>query len=161
MLNNFFSKKKILYFFIIFFIFFLDRISKYLILNFVDKSINQELVINSFLSINLVYNKGIAFGLFQSENIFYYNFISLLILGVILILFWLVLKSKGLEKISYLFIIGGGAGNFFDRIYYRSVIDFIDINFNNFNWFIFNIADIFITIGIIILIIMEFIRKKK
>ena len=78
-----------------------------------------------------------------------------------MLIIWVALKSKGLEKISYLMIVGGSFGNIFDRLYYSSVIDFIDINYNNFHWFIFNVADIFISLGVIILIILEFLKTKK
>ena len=70
-------------------------------------------------------------------------------------------KSKGFEKFSFIMIIGGSFGNIFDRIFYSAVPDFIDININNFHWFIFNVADIFITLGIICLISIEILGNKK
>ena len=139
--------------------FFLDRISKYLILKYFEKSIDQNIIINSFLNFNLLWNDGIAFGLLQFEQKLFYNFVTLLIFVILIIVSRLASKSKGLEKICYLMILGGGFGNLFDRLYYGSVIDFIDLNYNNFHWFIFNVADMFITIGILILIISEFIKK--
>ncbi len=87
--------------------------------------------------------------------------ITLIIILVTSAIIWIAFKSKGLEKISYLMIIGGSFGNIFDRLYYYSVIDFIDISYNNFHWFIFNVADIFITLGVIILIVLEFLKIKK
>ena len=147
-------------FFIIIFVFLLDRISKYFILDFFLKFPDQNIFITSFLSFNLLWNEGIAFGLLQFEHNTLYNIITLLIFSVICVITWLGFKSEGLEKISYLIIVGGGLGNIFDRLYYGAVIDFIDLNYNNFHWFIFNVADIFITIGVLILIFSEFIKKK-
>ena len=153
-------KKFFFNFSIIIFVFFLDRISKYLILKYFEKSIDQNIIINSFLNFNLLWNDGIAFGLLQFEQKLFYNFVTLLIFVILIIVSRLASKSKGLEKICYLMILGGGFGNLFDRLYYGSVIDFIDLNYNNFHWFIFNVADMFITIGILILIISEFIKKN-
>ena len=154
-------KKNLSNLIIVFIIFFLDRISKYIILN---QSLTQNefnYSVTTFLDFNLVWNSGIAFGLFSFDQNIYYNLITSIIVSVTLILIWFALKSQGLEKISFLMIIGGSLGNIFDRLYYSSVIDFIDINYNNFHWFIFNVADIFISLGVIILIILEFLKPKK
>ena len=153
-------KKNLFNLFIIVFIFLLDRISKYLVLELFYKTSEKEVIITSFLSFNLLWNEGIAFGLFQFKESIFYNSITLLILIVLCIVGWLASKSNGLEKICYLAIIGGGLGNTFDRLYYGSVIDFIDLSYKNFHWFIFNVADIFITISVLILIFSEFIKKK-
>jgi len=99
--------------------------------------------------------------LLQFKQSFYYNVITIIILIITLIIIWLAHKSKGLEKTCYLMITGGACGNLFDRIYYGSVIDFIDISIKNFHWFIFNVADIFISIGVILLIFLEFVKKKS
>ena len=109
----------------------------------------------------MIWNEGIAFGLFSFDQKIYYNLLTIFIFIIILIIFWLMIKSKGLEKFSFIMIIGGSLGNIFDRIYYSAVPDFIDIYFDNFHWFIFNVADIFITLGVILLIILEFFPKKK
>jgi len=153
-------KKFFFNFSIIIFVFFLDRISKYLILEYFEKSIDQNIIISSFLNFNLLWNDGIAFGLLQFEQKLFYNFVTLLIFVILIIVGRLASNSEGLEKICYLMILGGGFGNVFDRLYYGSVVDFIDLNYNNFHWFIFNVADMFITIGILILIIYEFVKKK-
>jgi len=153
-------KKNFFNFSIIIFVFFLDRISKYLILKYFEKSVDQNISINSFLNFNLLWNDGIAFGLLQFEQKLFYNFVTLLIFVILVVVGRLASNSKGLEKICYLMILGGGFGNVFDRLYYGSVVDFIDLNYNNFHWFIFNVADMFITIGILILIISEFIKKN-
>ena len=125
--------------------------------------LNGEMIINvtSFLNLNLIWNEGIAFGIFSFDQKIYYNLLTIFIFLVILVIFWLMFKSKGFEKFSYILIIGGSLGNIFDRIYYSAVPDFIDIYFNNFHWFIFNVADIFITIGIFCLISVEIFNKKK
>ena len=160
MINKELLKNSLINLFIIFFIFLLDRISKHFILEFFQESVEKDLIINSFLSFTLLWNEGIAFGLFQFEEKIFYNSITILIFIVLCIVTWLVTKSNGLEKICYLIIIGGGLGNIFDRLYYGSVIDFIDFNYKNFHWFIFNVADIFITISVLILILLELTKKN-
>ena len=159
MKNNQILKGILSNFCIVIFIFLLDRLSKHFILKFFETSIKQEIEVYSFLKFNLLWNNGIAFGLLQVNHIHYYNLITILILMILIFVTWIAFKSKGLEKISYLIILGGGLGNIFDRLYYGSVIDFIDISYKNFHWFIFNVADIFITLGVFILIYREF--KKK
>ena len=154
-------KKNLSNLIIVFSIFFLDRISKYTILSFSQSQNEFNYSVTTFLDFNLVWNSGIAFGLFSFDQSIYYNLITSIIILVTLLIIWVALKSKGLEKISYLMIVGGSFGNIFDRLYYSSVIDFIDINYNNFHWFIFNVADIFISLGVIILIILEFLKTKK
>ena len=152
-------KKNLFNLFIIIIIFFLDRVSKYFILEYFKIFGQQDFALTSFLNFNLVWNDGIAFGLLQLNNGLFYNLITILIISILFIVTWFAYNSTGLNKISYLMIIGGGAGNIFDRIYYGSVIDFIDLNYENFHWFIFNVADMFITLGILILIISEFVKK--
>ncbi len=154
-------KKYFLNFFIIIFIFFLDRISKLLVINYADANGEMYVNVTSFLDINLIWNEGIAFGLFSFNNELYYNLLTIFILLIILIIVFLMFKSKSFEKLCFIMIIGGSLGNLFDRIYYSAVPDFIDIYFNNFHWFIFNVADIFISIGVIILISLEFFKKKN
>ena len=153
-------KRNIFNFSIIVFVFFLDRISKYFILKYFEQSIDQNIIVTSFLSFYLLWNDGIAFGLLQFEQKLFYNFVTLLIFIILIIVGRLASNSKGLENICYLMILGGGFGNVFDRLYYGSVVDFIDLNYNNFHWFIFNVADMFITIGVLILIISEFTKKN-
>ena len=154
-------KKNLTNLIIVFSIFFLDRISKYIILSFSQSQNEFNYSVTSFLDFNLVWNSGIAFGLFSFDQSIYYSLITSIIILVTLLIIWVALKSKGLEKISYLMIVGGSFGNIFDRLYYSSVIDFIDLNYNNFHWFIFNVADIFITLGVVVLITLEFFKLKK
>ena len=160
MVNNTVLKKNIPSLLIVFIVFLLDRVSKYIILKLSQPLGELDISVTSFLNFNLIWNNGIAFGLFSFEQNFYYNLFTLLIISITSIIIWLSYKADGLEKISYLMIIGGSFSNIFDRIYYSSVPDFIDISINNFHWFIFNVADIFISTGVILLIILEFFKKK-
>ena len=153
-------KKNIFNLFFVIFIFILDRLSKIFILKLSEPLNELNISITSFINFNLIWNEGIAFGLLSFDNKIYYNLITLLIVLIALIIIWLSNKAIGIEKISFLMIVGGSLGNLFDRIYYSSVPDFIDISVNNFHWFIFNVADIFITTGVILLIILEFFKKK-
>ena len=147
----------------IFLIFLLDRVSKTYVIYLNDKLLGSEIFSSKFLNIYLIWNEGIAFGLlsFQKKNL--YDILSLIILFVILAIFFISIKSRGIKKYCYLMILGGALGNFFDRIFYKAVPDFIDFHVGNFHWFIFNIADIFISLGIIFLIFLEFtdITKEK
>ncbi len=154
-------KKNLFNFIFVIIIFFTDRLTKYLILKSFEETENSEIIISSFLSFNLIWNDGIAFGLFSFDEKTYYNLLTVLIVIITLIILWMITRTKGLEKISFLMVFGGSLGNIFDRIYYSSVPDFIDLHFYNFHWFIFNVADIFITSGIILLIFLEIFRKKK
>ncbi len=159
--NKLFNKKDLNHFFFILIIFLLDRVTKLLIIYSADYNGEFDLVINSFLSFHLIWNEGIAFGLFSFDQKFYYNLLTAVIIIVTLIIFWFVKNSKGKEKIGFSLIFGGSLGNIFDRIYYSSVPDFIDFHFNNFHWFIFNVADIFISLGVFLLILIEIFPKKK
>ena len=154
-------KKYLVDFSIIIFIFLIDRISKLLIIGSPETYEQYGISITSFLNFNLIWNEGIAFGLFSFDEKFYYNLLTIIIFLIILIIIWLMLKSKGFEKISFLLIVGGSIGNIYDRIYYSAVPDFIDIHFNNYHWFIFNVADIFITLGIVFLIFIEILGSKN
>jgi len=153
-------RKHILSFLTIIFIFIIDRISKLLIINSSETYEQYGLSVTPFLNFNLIWNEGIAFGFFSFDEKVYYNLLTVIIFLIISILIWMMIKSKSYEKFCFLMIIGGSLGNIFDRIYYSAVPDFIDIHINNFHWFIFNVADIFITIGIIFLISFEIFGKK-
>ena len=153
-------KKHLLNFSIIIFIFLIDRASKLLIISSPETYEQYGVSVTSFLNFNLIWNEGIAFGLFSFDEKLYYNFLTIIICLITLVIIWLMFRSKGFEKLGYIMIIGGSLGNIFDRIFYSAVPDFIDIHINNFHWFIFNVADIFITIGIIFLISFEIFNKK-
>ena len=161
-MNNKIIQKNNFSFLVILSIFILDRISKLIVLKFNESTGETNLSLNSFLDINLIWNNGIAFGFLSFNEKIFYNLLTSLIILITLALIWIMIKSKGLEKIGFSMIIGGSLGNISDRIYYSSVPDFIDFNINNFHWFIFNVADIFITVGIVILLYNEinWIKKK-
>ena len=138
--------------------FFVDRISKIKIIEF--QEYNSSHYVNDFINFDLVWNTGIGFGLFSSLSGLIYNILTIIIGFVIIFLIYLITKSKFLEKVFISLILGGALGNFYDRIFYYAVPDFIDIHYNNFHWFTFNIADIFITLGIIILIFKDIFKKN-
>ena len=142
-------------------IFSLDRISKFYVISLSKKNLSYDLFQSKFLNISLIWNDGIAFGLFSFNEKVYYNLLTLIISLITLILIWYMFKSKGAEKLGFSMIIGGSLGNIFDRLYYSSVPDFIDLHFYNFHWFIFNVADIFISLGVILLIFLEIFIKKN
>ncbi len=154
-------KKKIIILYIAITIFTLDRLSKYFILELSNSDDIFNISITSFLNFNLVWNSGIAFGLFSFNEQFYYNVITLVIIIITIVILFFAIKSSGVERIGFSIILGGSLGNIFDRLYYAAVVDFIDIHINNIHWFIFNVADIFISLGVIILISVELLKKKN
>ena len=142
-------------------IFLIDRLSKIYIIHFNKKFPGSEIFSSQFLNINLIWNEGIAFGLFSFDDTKLYNILTILILVIILVIIFMISKSEGLKKYSLLMILGGALGNFFDRIIYNAVPDFIDFHIGNFHWFIFNVSDIFISVGVILMIIIEISHKPK
>jgi len=156
------SKKKLYLFISIFILFLIDRISKILILkNFLDNS-SSEIYINSFVNFSLAWNNGIGFGILQIEHTIIYIIISVIITAInLMLIYWMLSSSNYLESIFVSIILGGSLGNLFDRYYYSSVPDFIDLHYESFHWFTFNIADIFISIGIIGLVIIDLFKIKK
>ncbi len=160
-MNKLFFKKTIVYFVIVLLIFLADRISKLYILSILESFGNVNVNINSYLNFILVWNSGIGFGLLSFDQSQIYNLITILIIFINIIIVYLIIKSKDIRAYFFLIILGGSLGNLFDRIYYSAVLDFIDISYNDFHWFIFNVADIFITIGIICLIFAELFNYKK
>ena len=139
----------------------LDRASKTIVLNILENDGTVDIYINSFLSLYLVWNKGIGFGLFSFDQSLIYNGITLFILLINLIILYLIYKEKTPKTYFLAIILGGSCGNLFDRYYYSAVPDFIDLNYKGYHWFIFNVADIFITLGIICLILAELLNYKK
>ena len=142
-------------------IFLIDRISKIYVINLDKQFLGSEIFSSKFLNIILVWNEGIAFGLFSFGENYLYNILTVIILLIIIIIFFMIRGNKGIKKYSLLMILGGALGNFYDRIFYGAVPDFIDFHISNFHWFIFNFADIFITIGVIFMIIFEFIGNNN
>jgi len=159
-MRNLSFKKIIVYFLIIVTIFFLDRVSKLYILNIFEKENVVDIYVNNFLNIILVWNSGIGFGLLSFHKSEIYNFITILIVLINIVILYLAIKSNNLKGYLFIIILGGSLGNLFDRIYYSAVPDFIDLNYNNFHWFVFNVADIFITLGIMCLILVELFFNK-
>ena len=161
MILRFFSKKFYIYLFFVFLIFISDRLSKIYIINESLKNLDNFILKSTYLNIRLIWNEGIAFGLLSFDDKALYHSLSLLILVIILVIIYMIIKSEGLKKFSLMLILGGALGNFYDRIAYGAVPDFIDFHVNGFHWFIFNIADIFISIGVFALIVLEVFDKKN
>ena len=146
---------------ILFLIFILDRFSKIYVIYLSEKNNYSQIFSSKFLDIHLIWNEGIAFGLLSSSETYFYNLISTIIAIIIFILFLMIIKSKGLKKLLLISILGGAIGNFYDRMVYKAVPDFIDFHINDFHWFIFNIADIFISIGVFFMILYEIIDNNS
>ena len=142
-------------------IFFLDRISKLFVIHKDKLNFNSEIYSSKFLNIHLIWNEGIAFGLFSFNENYLYNGLTFLIFLVIIFIIFLIRNSDLISRYALLLVLGGALGNFFDRLFYKAVPDFIDFHVGNFHWFIFNIADIFITIGVLFLIFIEIIGNNK
>ena len=157
-IQNSFIKKSLLYFMVVGVIFFLDRISKILIINHQIK--NNIIFVNDYLNLTLVWNTGVGFGLLDFNISLIYHLITLIIFLVLTFIVYLLYIAENYVKYAYLLVLGGALGNFYDRVVYYSVPDFIDFHYNRYHWFTFNVADIFITIGILLLLLNEFKLKK-
>ena len=160
MIKNIF-KRNIIFISIFILIFTFDRLSKLYILNLAEINDTLNLFVTPFLNFYLIWNKGIAFGLFSFDLNFIYNFITFLIALITVIILIIAVKSKDYKGYFFISIFSGSVGNLFDRFYYSAVPDFIDFHLNNFHWFIFNVADIFISLGVICLIFVEIFVKKE
>ena len=161
MLLNKIFKNYYLELIIILIIFFLDRISKLFVIYQDKLNFNSEIYTSKFLNIHLIWNEGIAFGLFSFNENNLYGFLTFLIFLVIIFIIFLIRNSDLISRYALLLVLGGALGNFFDRLFYKAVPDFIDFHVGNFHWFIFNIADIFITVGVLFLIFIEIIGNNK
>tara|TARA_B110000037_G_scaffold156596_1_gene176694 strand:- start:304 stop:786 length:483 start_codon:yes stop_codon:yes gene_type:complete len=154
--------KKILFnFTIISLIFFIDRISKNYILKIAEQESLVDIYINSYLNFYLIWNKGIAFGLFSFDQNLIYNLITLIIVVISFVIIILIIKTNGIERYLFTLVFGGAISNLYDRIYYKAVPDFIDFHIAEYHWFVFNVADIFITLGIVSIILTEVLKKNK
>ena len=142
-------------------IFLLDRFSKIYVINLDKKFLGSEIFTSKFLNIFLIWNEGIAFGLLSFNESIFYNILTIIILVIVFVILFMAIKSIGIKKYALFIILGGAIGNLFDRIFYKAVPDFIDLHYGNFHWFIFNIADIFITVGVFFLILFEIIYTKE
>tara|TARA_B100000953_G_scaffold222599_1_gene184315 strand:+ start:899 stop:1399 length:501 start_codon:yes stop_codon:yes gene_type:complete len=154
-------KKILLNLLALIFIFALDRISKLYIIKLAEINNSVDIYLSSYLNLNLIWNKGIAFGMLSFDESVIYNFITILIIIVNLIILIMIVRSNDIKCYFLIFILGGSMGNLFDRLYYYAVPDFIDFHINHFHWFIFNVADIFISLGVICLIFVELFLNKK
>ena len=161
MILNKLSKNFITNLLLILSIFLIDRFSKIYVIHQDKNFPGSEIFSSKFLNISLIWNEGIAFGLFSFDDTKLYNILTILILIIIFVIVLMISKSVGLKKLALLMILGGALGNFFDRLVYKAVPDFIDFHVGNFHWFIFNVSDIFITIGIIFMVISEIIQKPR
>jgi len=148
-------------FFLIFFVFIIDRISKQYVVYYSKENFGLDIFNSAYLNLSLTWNGGVAFGLLSIENNYIYNLITFLIFIIIVIIIKMIFSSQNLKKYSLILVAGGAIGNIYDRIFFNAVPDFIDLHYGNFHWFIFNVADIFITIGIFLLIIDEVVTSKK
>ena len=142
-------------------IFLFDRFSKVYVIHLNKKFVGSDIFSSKYLNIHLIWNEGIAFGLLSFNEKIFYNILTIIISIIIIIIFFIIINSDGYKKYLLLMILGGALGNLFDRIFYNAVPDFIDFHIGNFHWFIFNVADIFISIGIIFLIILELTANNK
>ncbi len=156
--NLFIKKENIILIILVILFFSLDRVSKIqIITNFSER----VYLINNFINFDLIWNTGIGFGLLSFDSSLIYNSITLLIGVVILFLIYLAITSTNAEKLIFSTIIGGAIGNFYDRLTYNAVPDFIDLHYNGFHWFSFNVADIFITFGIIFFLMKNYFVKNE
>ena len=146
---------------IVFLIFILDRFSKIYVVNLDKVNYSPELYKSKFLNINLIWNEGIAFGLLSFDQSNFYNLLSLLITIIVLVIFFMIIKNNNIKKYPLLMIFAGAIGNLYDRIAYKAVPDFIDFHIEEFHWFIFNVADIFISLGVFCMILFELIDNNK
>ena len=148
-------------FIILIVIFLFDRISKFYILKLAEVESSVDIYVTSYLNLFLIWNKGIAFGLLSINETVIYNLITIIISLIIITIVFMMWKSQNIQRYFLAVVAGGALGNLYDRIVYTAVPDFIDIHFNGFHWFVFNVADIFITVGVICLILVELFYNNK
>jgi signal peptidase II len=160
MIFKFLSKNFYFNFSVVASIYFLDRLSKIYVIQLDKNNLGSDIFNSAYLNIVLIWNRGIAFGLLSFNESYLYNFVSLIIAIIIIVLIIMSLKSQGFNRYSLLMIVGGALGNLHDRIFFNSVPDFIDFHIGNFHWFIFNVSDIFISLGVISLIVLELVDNK-
>jgi signal peptidase II len=142
-------------------IFLIDRISKLYILKIAEVDNSVDIYVNSYLNLFLIWNKGIAFGLLSMNDSLIYNAITLMIFLIIMVILFMMWRNDNIQRYYLALVAGGALGNLYDRLIYTAVPDFIDLHFNEFHWFIFNVADIFITIGVFCLILVELFYNDK
>jgi signal peptidase II len=159
------NKNKLKIFFLNFIIlitvFLIDRITKFYILKLAEIENSVDIYVTSYLNLFLIWNKGIAFGLLSMDGNMIYNLITIMIALIIIIILFMMWKKDNIQRYFLALVAGGALGNFYDRITYMAVPDFIDLHFNGFHWFVFNVADIFITVGVFCLILVELFYNNK
>ena len=155
------GKKFFINSFLVILFFLIDRISKIYVIDLDKKFLGSEMFSSNFLNIYLIWNEGIAFGLLSVADSELYNFISILISVIILVIIFMIFRAEGIKKFALLMILGGAIGNLYDRIIFGAVPDFIDFHIGDFHWFIFNFADVFITVGVFFMILIEFTGNNK
>ena len=155
------DKKFLINSFLVLLIFLLDRLSKIYVVYLDNKFLGSEIFSSKYLNITLIWNEGIAFGLLNFEKDHLYNLLTVLIFIIIIAIMFMTINTQGLRKYSLMMILGGALGNVFDRIFNKAVPDFIDFHVGNFHWFIFNVADIFISLGVFFMILFEFVGNSK
>ena len=161
MIFKFLSKNFYISFSIVALIYFLDRLSKIYVIQLDKNNLGSDIFNSAYLNIVLIWNKGIAFGLLSFNEDYLYNILSIIISMIVVVLVIMSIKSQGFKRYSLLMVIGGALGNLHDRIFFNAVPDFIDFHIGSFHWFIFNVSDIFITLGIIFLIVLEISSNKE
>ena len=155
------SNKILYYSSVVIFVFLLDRVSKIYILNLAETEQTVDIYLSSYLNLYLIWNTGVGFGILSSNQVFFYNSITFIIILINIFILFMVFKYDGYRVFFLLMILGGSLGNLYDRIYYKAVPDFIDLHYESFHWFVFNVADIFISVGIFALIFAEVFKKKN
>jgi signal peptidase II len=142
-------------------VFIFDRATKLYILKLAEVETSVDVYVTPYLNLFLIWNKGIAFGLFSIDENIIYNSITILIGLIIIAILFMMFKNNNIQRYFFALIAGGALGNFYDRIVYSAVPDFVDLHFYGFHWFVFNVADIFITIGVFCLILVELFFNNK
>ena len=142
-------------------IFLIDRLTKNYILKLAEVENSVDIYIASYLNLYLIWNKGIAFGLFSINESMIYSAITLIVAIIIIVILFMMWKNNDVKRYFFALIVGGALGNLYDRIVYTAVPDFIDLHFQGFHWFVFNVADIFITVGVCCLILVELFYNNK
>ena len=142
-------------------VFLIDRISKFYILKLAEVESSVDIYVTSYLNLFLIWNKGIAFGLLSMNESIIYNSITIMIGLIVIVILLMMWKNDNIQRYFLALVAGGALGNLYDRIVYTAVPDFIDLHFHGFHWFVFNVADIFITVGVFCLILVELFYTNK
>ena len=161
MISKFLNKNFYINFSIVISVYFFDRLTKMFVIQLDKNNFGSDIFNSTYLNIVLIWNKGIAFGLLSFNEDYLYNILSVIISMIVVVLVIMSIKSQGFKRYSLLMVIGGALGNLHDRIFFKAVPDFIDFHIGSFHWFIFNVSDIFITFGIIFLIVLEISSNKE